>query len=132
MTAAQQLSLGFPPEEQGRETWRHVIEWARRAVDAIGHKHVAYALDIAPSTLTDALKERDGKCLRADHLVIIAHLASPGLRAEYLRINTAPLGFDMPTPTRTKTDAEKLRIVLDLLERGAPFLLGVVSKEIGS
>jgi hypothetical protein len=54
-----QLSLGYAPEHQGREVWRLEIDWARRAVEAIGHKDVAFALDIAPSTLTDALHERE-------------------------------------------------------------------------
>ena len=125
-----QLSLGYSPEHAGREDWRSELDWARSAVDSIGHKHVAYALDIAPSTLTDALKERDGKGLRAEHLTIIRRLAPSGLQAEWLRIVARPLGHET-NPIKTRTPEEKLRAVLDVIERGAPFLLGAIAKEIG-
>lgn len=59
MTA--QLSLSYRPAFVGREAWLLQLEAIRAAVLHLGHKEVAYELDIAGSYLSDALNERDRK-----------------------------------------------------------------------
>jgi hypothetical protein len=125
-----QLSLGYSPEHQGRETWRLEIDWACRAVAAIGHKDVAFALDIAPSTLTDALHERDRKGVKAEWLRVIVHMSPDGMRREWLRIVSRPLGFE-PERIKTMDAAEELRILRELLQRQAPVVLQAIDKELG-
>lgn len=125
-----QLSLGYAPEHCGREVWRLELDWARRAVEAIGHKDVAYALDISPSTLTDALHERERKGIKAEWLSVIRQMSSDGMRREWLRIVSQPLGF-MPERIKTMDANEELRITRELLQRMAPVLLRELDKEIG-
>lgn len=125
-----QLSLGYAPEHRGRETWRLELDWARRAVEAIGHKDVAYALDISPSTLTDALHERERKGIKAEWLAVIRTMSSDGMRREWLRIVGQPLGYQ-PERIKTMDPAEELRVTRELLGRLAPVLLSAVDKELG-
>lgn len=130
-----QLSLGYSSDEQGRQVWRALVEWARRAVDAIGHKDVAFALDVKPSTLTDALAERkreDGhvKGMRAEWMPIIAQMSGEGMRTEYVRLVCTPLGF-APQRIRVMDPAEELRATREALARLAPGLLAAVDKEVG-
>jgi len=129
-----QLSLGYKPEQQGRDIWQDVLAWARRAVEAIGHKEVTYALNLKASTLTDALAERkreDGtpKGMRAEWICVIAQMSSDGMRAEYLRIVSQPLGY---APQRIRRDpAEELRATREAVLRLAPGLLAAIDKEVG-
>lgn len=125
-----QLSLSYSPEHAATDAWRLRCEWARRAVDTVGHKHVAYSLDVAPSTLTDALRERDGKCLRGDHLAKIEFLASTEVRAELLTLYTTPHGYEL-VRKKTRTPEEALRAVLELVARESPVLMRAITKEIG-
>lgn len=125
-----QLSLGYSPEHAAREVWRLEIDWCRRAVEAIGHKDVAFALDIAPSTLTDALHERERKGVKAEWMRVIVHMSSEGMRREWLRIVSRPIGFE-PERIKTLDPAEELRITREALRRMAPVLLREIDKEVG-
>jgi len=130
-----QLSLGYSTDQQGRDVWQAIVEWARRAVDAIGHKEVAYRLNLKPSTLTDALAERkrdDGtnKGMRGEWVTVIAQMSSDGMRSEYLRIVSQPLGY-VPQRVRVMDPVEELRATREALARLAPGLLAAVDKEVG-
>lgn len=125
-----QLSLGYAPEFIGGEVWKLELDWARRAVESIGHKDVAYALDISPSTLTDALHERDRKGIKAEWMAVIRQLSSDGMRREWLRVVSQPLGF-APERIKTMDAAEELRVTRELIGRLAPVLLRELDKEIG-
>lgn len=73
MTA--QLSLGYRPAFIGREAWLLQLEAIRAAVMHLGHKEVAYELDVGGSYVSDALNERDRKEWKASWtLVILAML----------------------------------------------------------
>lgn len=106
-----QLSLGYSADQQGRDLWKLELAWARKAVDAIGHKEVAFALDVKPSTLTDALSEREHgegrKGLKAEWLTVIRQMAPHGMRAEWLRLVCPPLGYE-PKPIEVRTPAQRL------------------------
>lgn len=125
-----QLSLGYQPEHAGREIFRLELDWTRRAVEAIGHKDVAYALDISPSTLTDALHERERKGIKSEWLSVIRHMSSDGMRREYLRIISHPLGFE-PERIKVMDAAEELRVTRATLEKLAPILLKEIDREVG-
>lgn len=130
-----QLSLGYSPEHQGRQVWQLELDWCRRAVDAIGHKEVAYALDVKPSTLTDALCERKRedatpKGMRAEWVSVIRQMSSDGMRAEYLRLISTPLGY-VPQRVRVMDPIEELRATREAIARLAPGLLSAVDREVG-
>jgi hypothetical protein len=70
-----QLSLAYRPAHVGREAWLVQLEAIRAAVYHLGHKEVAYELDVAGSYLSDALNERDRKRWAAEWtLVVLAML----------------------------------------------------------
>lgn len=106
-----QLSLTYSPDDLGRAVWIDELVWARKAVDAIGHKNVAFALDVAPSTLTDALAEREAggkrKALKGEWIAVIRHMAPVGMQLEWLRIVARPLSHE-PMPIRTRTPEQRL------------------------
>lgn len=72
-----QLSLTYRPAHVGAEAWKQQLEMLRAAVSHLGHKDVAYELDVAGSLLSDALAERDRKRWAAEWtLVVLAMLES--------------------------------------------------------
>jgi hypothetical protein len=126
-----QLSLAWDPAHAGAAEWEVELAWLRRAVDVIGHKELAYALDIKPSNLTDALLERERKEIKGRWLPTILRMIPEEMRGEYLRIICSGLGYETPKRIRTKTSAEELREMRDALQRIAPGVLTLVDKEIG-
>lgn len=56
-----QLALAYDASHAGADDWTEIIAWFRRAVDVLGHKEVAFKLDIGPSQLADALFEQIGR-----------------------------------------------------------------------
>ncbi len=101
-----QLALSYGPANAGGEDWQVELAWARRVVDVLGHKHVAGELDIAPSTLTDALLERERKAIKAEWIAKLRRMAPPEMRREYLMLVCPALGYEVPQPKRALTDAE--------------------------
>lgn len=74
-TPHQQLDLRYRPATIGREAYLAQLEAIRAAVQHLGHKDVAYELDIAGSYLSDALNERDRKRWASEWtLVVLAML----------------------------------------------------------
>lgn len=110
-----QLSIGWGAREQGLADWRDELAWAQRAIDVLGHKVVAGELDIAPSTLTDALKERDHKGVKAEWLCIIRRMSSAVTAREHAALVCASAGCETPIPRRTMTDTEELAELKRLL-----------------
>lgn len=124
-----QLALTYDPASEGGSVWKDELAWLRRAVDVLGHKHVAAELDIAPSTLTDALLERERKSIKGEWIAKIRHMCSDGLRQEWLRIVAKPLGYEVERMA-TMTPEEELRRMRELMQREAPMLLKALDKEI--
>ena len=70
-----QLSLVYRAAHVGAESWKVQLEVIRAAVAHLGHKEVAYELDVAGSYLSDALNERERKRWAAEWtLVVLAML----------------------------------------------------------
>ncbi len=127
-----QLSLAWDPAHVGVVEWDRQLEWLRRAVDVLGHKEVAYKLDLQPSHLADALHERERKDIKAKWFATVLRMELPEeMRLEYLRILCEPLGYETPKRIRTKTSAEELRELREALKRLAPGVLTLVDKESG-
>lgn len=125
-----QLALAYDPVHVGGDVWTAELAWLRRAVDALGHKHVAAEIDIAPSHLTDALLERERKAMKGEWIAKIRQMVDDGARLEWLRLVARPLGYE---PERIKTlDAEsELRLMREWMRRESPTLLRTFDKEIG-
>ena len=125
-----QLALSYDPAHAGADDWTEILSWLRRAVDVLGHKEVAYKLDIAPSQLTDALLERERKDVKAKWLHTVRRMCPESLRREYLEIVARQDGYTVERK-KTRTPDEELREMRELLKREAPGLLVLVDKELG-
>ena len=128
-----QLALQYDAAHVGADRWAQKLAWLRRAVDVIGHKEVAYKLDVAPSNLTDALLERERKDVKAKWFeTVLAMQALPEeMRAEYVRMTCDSHGYEMPKKKALRTPEEELREMRAALGRLAPAVLSLVEKEIG-
>jgi hypothetical protein len=106
------------------------LDWLRRAVDVLGHKEVAYKLDVQPSQLTDALLERERKDVKAKWFDVV--LAMQGLpfemKAEWIRLQCEALDFEMPKPKERKTPKQELGELREFLSSNAPALLAMFEK----
>ncbi len=128
----QQLSIAWDPSHEGFAESERQLAWLRRAVDVLGHKEVAYALDVKPSNLSDALAGRERKVVKLHWITTVLRMGLPEeMVSEYLRIVCNGLGFETPKRVRNKTSAEELREMRDALRRLAPAVLVLVDKEIG-
>lgn len=107
-----QLTLGYSEPQQGKAVWREALDWARRLVDSVGAKTVAFELDVSASWLADALNERahgDGKKgIKGEHLMQLAMMAPHGMRHEFVSIICPALGFEVPEVRKVRTPEERL------------------------
>jgi hypothetical protein len=103
-----QLALSYNAAHAGAEIWQRQIVWLRRVVDVLGHKFVAGELDISPSTLTDALLERERKSVKGEWIAKLLHMADEGLRRDWFAIVCPAVGFEVPEPVKTRTAEERL------------------------
>jgi len=103
-----QLALTYSPAHAGRDLWQRQLAWVRRAVDVLGHKHVAGELDIAPSTLTDALLERERKSVKAEWIATLLLMVGEAMRREWFSITCPSVGFEPPQPVKTRSAEERL------------------------
>lgn len=73
----RQLPLSYDPAHAGVEAWQNELEAIRAAVNHLGVKEVTFKLDVAKSTLSEALNERNEKRWAASWThVVLAMLAS--------------------------------------------------------
>jgi hypothetical protein len=127
-----QLALSYSAAHAGADDWQNQLTWLRRVVDVLGHKHVAAELDIAPSTLTDALLERERKSIKGEWIAKLLHMADEGLRRDWFAMVCPSLGFEVPQPTKTRTAEERLadleRQIADRFGRAGEQLLSEVRR----
>ncbi len=57
----RQLPLAYRPSHTGREAWLVMLEALRAAVTHLGSKEVTHEIDVAKSTLSEALNEQNNK-----------------------------------------------------------------------
>lgn len=126
-----QLALTYDAAHVGADDWSEVLTWLRRAVDVIGHKEVAYKLDVQPSQLTDALLERERKDVKAKWLTTILHLAPSGMVAEFLLILLKQHGYEAPRKRKPRTAEESNRASRTWLKEHAPAVLEMMDRELG-
>lgn len=131
MQQQQQLSLVYDAASVGASDWDSELGWFRRAVDVLGHKEVAYRLDVQPSNLTDALHERERKNVHGRWISVVRRMASPALLAEHLELICSLHGYAVPKRKKPMTDAEENRAIRELLRTHAPAIASLVDKEIG-
>jgi hypothetical protein len=125
-----QLALVYDAAHAGADDWTEILAWFRRAVDVLGHKEVAYRLDVQPSNLTDAINERERKDVKAKWITVVLRMCPETLRREYLEIVGGHHGFEVKR-ARVRTPEEELRDMRELLKREAPGVLALVDKEMG-
>jgi hypothetical protein len=124
-----QLALAYDAAHVGADVWQLKLAWLRRAVDVLGHKEVAFKLDIAPSQLTDALLERERKDVKAKWFDVVLAMGLPSeMRTEYVRITCDALDYETPKLKQKKTDKQQLSELQDFLEHNAPALMAMFER----
>lgn len=126
-----QLALAYDAAHAGSDDWALILGWLRRAVDVIGHKEVAYKLDIAPSQLTDALLERERKDVKGKWIPTILRMVPEAMREEFLRMLCSAHEYETPKKKNPRTPEEENREMRRLLATHAPAMLALVDKELG-
>lgn len=126
----QQLALTYDAATVGAADWDAELGWFRRAVDVIGHKEVAYRLDIAGSHLTDAMKEAERKNVHGRWISVVRRMAPSSLVEESVRLVCGFHGFEPPKRIRTKTEAEARRDERAWMEKNCPGLLVMMDSEV--
>lgn len=126
-----QLALSYDAATVGAADWDAELGWFRRAVDVVGHKEVAYKLDVQPSNLTDALHERERKDVKGKWISTVRRMVPEDMRAEYLRLVSTQLGYETPKRIKPMTAEEENRAMRDLLRSHAPAMLSLIDKELG-
>jgi len=117
-----------------QDDWDEILAWFRRAVDCLGHKEVAYRLDIGPTQLSDALNERERKDIKAKWLCKVRRLCEISGRdvlvREYLEIISKQHGYEEPKRKRARTPEEEVAAMREVLKREAPGVLAILDKEL--
>lgn len=126
-----QLALAYDAASVGAEDWDVELGWFRRAVDVLGHKEVAFRLDVQPSNLTDALHERERKDVKGKWISTVRRMVPDAMRAEYLALLANQLGFLAPKRKKTRTAEEDNRERRTWMKQHAPALLELMDREIG-
>jgi hypothetical protein len=129
-----QLALVYDAAAVGAADWSDELGWFRRAVDVIGHKEVAYRLDVQPSNLTDALNERERKDVKGVWISKVRRIVAqgaPGLLDEYMGLLAKVHGYETPKRRKPRTADEELNETRELLRTHAPAVLALVDKEMG-
>lgn len=103
-----QLALTYSAAHAGEDLWQRQLVWLRRAVDLLGHKHVAGELDCAPSQLTDALLERERKEIKGRWIATLLLMVPEAMRREWFSLTCGAAGFEAPQPIKTRTAEERL------------------------
>lgn len=124
-----QLEIAFHPSQHGREVWKVELDWARRCVTELGAKEVCYWLDIAPSTLSEALAERDKKALKGEWVRVLVMMAPQSLREEWLRLVAGPMHFVVERRKKL-TPEQELRAMKRAIAKLAPGLEEAIETEV--
>jgi hypothetical protein len=126
-----QLALTYAPAHAGADDWQEMLAWIRRAVDVVGHKEVAYQLDVQPSQLTDALNERERKDVKAKWIPVLLRLVPESLEREFFVLLAQQHSYEEPKKRKPRTPDEELREMRRLLAEKAPAMLDLIDKELG-
>lgn len=128
-----QLGLSYTPPFDARLDWARVVDAVRAAVNRLGVKEVAHALDVAPSTLCEALADREEKGrkrLALEWLCTILRMAADIDRLAILEAIAIPVGY-VPQRRRVMTPEEEVAHLRRVVGRVAPIALEVADKEMG-
>lgn len=128
----RQLSLTYDASVVGAGDWDAELGWFRRAVEVVGEKEVAYRLDIGPSQLSDAVRERERKNVHGRWISVVRHMVTDAMLAEYLGLICTRHGYETPKRKEPKNDREARRAERAWLREHAPALLEMMDREVGS
>ncbi len=132
-----QLSLNYPyePAAAAAEVWKRRLEAIRVAVHHLGLKSVAAECDVAPSTMSDALNERDRKRFAGEWIDVVlamldrasaVHLALPILEHQAALVR----GVEVKFKPAHRDPKEELALMREVLSAQAPGLIRIVDDEI--
>lgn len=71
-----QLDLNYDASHVGSMAWQSLLEAFRQAVGHLGQKEVCFKLDVAKSTLSEALNERNDKRVAGEWITKVLAMLS--------------------------------------------------------
>lgn len=119
------LALNFGPNEAARGVHARVMDVVREIVATATNKQVAYDLDISPSSLADALAERQDRGIKLAWLPVLMARAAPAQRIELLAALGDSHQLDV-VPRKVLTPEERLA----RLEEALRTKLGPVGEQL--
>jgi AraC-like DNA-binding protein len=128
-----QTSFGsaFEIDQTARKQAEHrLLEALRVAVAGISIKELAYALNLSPSLLADALAERSSKGVRASWLITIIEMANEAHAIEVLNAIAAKRALEV-VKRRTLTPEEKAERLEEKLRTLGPVGMQLIREAIG-
>lgn len=125
-----QLALVYDAATVGAADWDAELGWFRRAVDVVGHKEVAYRLNVKPSNLTDALAERERKNIKGRWISIVRHMVPESLLIDDLQIIASAHGYEVKRK-KPKNPEQVNREREQWLKEHAPAVLELMSRDLG-
>jgi hypothetical protein len=130
-----QLGLSYTAPFDARLDWERVLVTVRATVDRLGVKEVAHALDVAPSTLCEALanrgtaEDKGRKRVALEWLSTILRMAGEADRLAIIEALALPVGYQVQR-RRVLTPAEELAALRGALGRLAPAVLEMADREV--
>ncbi len=126
---SNQLVMRYGDAARHRHVWERVLdEIVNVVVPHIGFKQVVYDLDVAPSTLSNALRERERSKISAEALIYFVE-RSPTLRLLEL---IAGVGDALVEARPQLTPEEELAALRDAVRRNVgPAMQAVIFEGVG-
>ena len=117
----------FDPCSVAESAWRDLKKMICEAVEEIGHKEVAYALDVSPSYLSHCLAERERHSIPLRWLPILLRMAKTDGLLSYL---AALRGREVVAPEVLTPEEELVRMKQALLKNFGPAGADLIRRDI--
>lgn len=115
---------------RGSTNWHnHTLPAIKAAVDAVSVKEFAFACDVSPSTICDAIAERERKRFAAEWIDVLLAIAPPVHREAILSALAIPNGY-VPQRRKELTPEEELAQLRRTMQRLAPAILQLADEEL--
>lgn len=127
-----QLLLTYDASTEGADDWTEIRAWFSRAVNVVGHKEVAYRLNIAATNLTDAIKEAERKSIKGRWIAVVLNMAPQPVVQEYLQIVSRQHGYEDPKLKKPRDFEAVTRRQREWMKKNAPALLEAMDRDLGT
>ena len=119
------LALNFGPNEAARGVHATVMQVVREIVATATNKQIAYDLDVSPSTLADAIAERQDRGIKLSWLPVLMARATEAQRIALVDALANPHGLEV-SRRKVLTPEERLARLEELVR----LELGVTGEQL--